>query len=316
MSMPVTVAGLHTQLPDHSAGCVAAGDAKKDGVADVKIGINMEFLRSADKSFAFGAREAAKIGYKYIEPLVNTGYDLLQEGGFYHAISMEEDPLETRQICDALGLTIESVSGHAILSKPEVAVHYQRRAIQWASDVGAKIVNTDDGPKADWMDDDFAFAMIKYTLTKVLKTAERYGVYLALEPHQASTQHVETFNRIMNLVPSDYLKINYDTGNAYLAGNDPVEYLKALSPERVVHVHAKDISIKQREMERGKVTGTPVGCACGEGVIDWPAVVQVLKHAGFNGVLSVECGTVDEARRSYEYLSGVLKEAGVQAAPA
>ena len=39
----------------------------------------------------------------------------------------------------------------------------------------------------------------------------------------------------------------------------------ALKPQcvvdRLVHVHAKDISVEQSESERGKVTGTPVGCA-------------------------------------------------------
>ncbi len=39
--------------------------------------------------------------------------------------------------------------------------------------------------------------------------------------------------------------------------------------DRLVHLHAKDISVEQSDAERGKVTGTPVGCACGEGVIDW-----------------------------------------------
>jgi hypothetical protein len=34
-------------------------------------------------------------------------------------------------------------------------------------------------------------------------------------------------------------------------------------------VHAKDISVEPSRAERGKVTGTPLGCACGDGVIDW-----------------------------------------------
>lgn len=277
----------------------------------MKIGINLEYIRSADKSFAYGAREAAKLGYRYVEPCLSTGYDFLSEGGFYHMISMEEDPFEIKEVCDSLGLTIEGVSGHSTFTKPEMAVHYLRRAIQWASDVGATIVNSDDGIKDSWINDDMAFTLMEYTLTKTLKTAERYGIYLALEDHQLYTQNVATFNRIMNLVESDYIRINYDTGNAYLAGNDPVEFLKALGPERVVHVHAKDISIRQSDQERGKVTGTPVGCACGEGVIDWPAVIQVLHKAGFKGVLSVECGNVAEAERSYAYLSNLLREAGI-----
>lgn len=277
----------------------------------MKIGVNLEYIRSADKSFEFGAREAAKMGYRYIEPCLSTGYDLLAEGGFYHMLSMEEDPREIKDLCDCLGLKIEGVSGHSPLMKPEVAVHYLRRSIQWASDVGATIVNTDDGLKPDWMSDDMAFELMRYTLTKTLKTAERYGVTIALEDHQVYTQNADSFHRIMDLVDSAYMKINYDAGNAYLAGNDPVAYLKALGPERVVHVHAKDISIRQGAAERGHVTGTPVGCACGEGVVDWPAIVAVLKSARFDGVLSVECSNRDEAARSHEYLTKVLEAAGV-----
>jgi sugar phosphate isomerase/epimerase len=69
-----------------------------------------------------------------------------------------------------------------------------------------------------------------------------------------------------------------------------------------VHVHAKDISLGQAESEKGKVTGTPVGCACGDGVIDWAQVVGILKDGRYNGVLSVECGTPREAERSLAHL--------------
>jgi sugar phosphate isomerase/epimerase len=73
-----------------------------------------------------------------------------------------------------------------------------------------------------------------------------------------------------------------------------------------VHVHAKDIEVRQSEAERGKVTGTPVGCACGDGVIDWARVVSILHEAHFEGVLSVECGTAEQAARSLRHLESVL----------
>jgi len=72
--------------------------------------------------------------------------------------------------------------------------------------------------------------------------------------------------------------------------------------DRLVHVHAKDISVQQSDAERGKVAGTPVGCACGEGVIDWPKVVEICRQAPRDIVLCVECGTVDQAARSIEFL--------------
>ena len=53
---------------------------------------------------------------------------------------------------------------------------------------------------------------------------------------------------------------------------------------------------------------TPVGCACGDGVIDWAKVVAILRDRGFNGVLSVECGTPGQAARSLSHLRSVLSE--------
>ena len=65
--------------------------------------------------------------------------------------------------------------------------------------------------------------------------------------------------------------MNFDTGNSFLAGNDPVEYVRLVA-SRVVHVHVKDIPASQLP-ERGKVTGTRVGVAVGEGVVDLRGVL-------------------------------------------
>jgi sugar phosphate isomerase/epimerase len=104
------------------------------------------------------------------------------------------------------------------------------------------------------------------------------------------------------------LRVNYDTGNAFLGGEDPYAGLQAVV-DRVVHIHAKDITVQHAEAEKGKVTGTPVGCACGDGVIDWTRVVAILKAAGYDGVLSVECGTPQQAERSLHHLNEVFAHA-------
>jgi sugar phosphate isomerase/epimerase len=72
--------------------------------------------------------------------------------------------------------------------------------------------------------------------------------------------------------------------------------------DRLVHLHAKDISIQHSQAERGKVTGTPAGCACGDGVIDWKKVIQICRRAKRDIVLSVECGTIEQAERSIKHL--------------
>ena len=112
------------------------------------------------------------------------------------------------------------------------------------------------------------------------------------------------------LVHHSNVGFNVDTGNAYLGGvSDPYEMLEACA-DRMFHIHAKDIELKQSEDERGKVTGTAVGCACGDGVIDWTRVVKILKDASFVGVLSVECGTVEQAEKSLKHLNKVIADQG------
>ncbi len=270
------------------------------------IGVNMEFVRSADKSFAEGVKIAAELSYKYVEPMVHTGWELLSEVNYFHSFSMEEDPLLMKEICDTHGVTAGSLSAHSPLMKPEAAVDRLTRAIVLASSVGAKYVNTDEMIKPDWMSDEEAHQVMWYTLKKVEMVARRHQVYVCIEPHGIYTKTSDGLMRIVNLVPSPWIKVNWDTGNSYLAGvEDPYEGLEKVK-EYVYHVHAKDISMEQSTSERGKVTGTPVGCACGQGVVDWDRVLDILDPLDREVILSVECGTIEQAKDSFEFLTELI----------
>lgn len=268
-------------------------------------GINMEFIRCEDKPFAAGVERAAQIGYRYIEPMVHNGRELLSEAGYFHSVSMDEEPLFVRDLIESHGMKCSGLSAHTPLMRPEISVPYLEKAIRFAHALGAPVVNTDEGARPAWLDDDEIWHVMRYTLKKVLPVAERYGVAIGIEPHQSISKTTEGLLRIATLVDSPMLRINYDTGNAYLAGEDPYAGLDAAG-DLVVHVHAKDISIQHAEAEQGKVTGTPVGCACGDGVIDWRRVAAVLRKHGFDGVLSVECGTPEQAARSLAHLNEVI----------
>jgi len=142
---------------------------------------------------------------------------------------------------------------------------------------------------------------MRYTLMEAAKAAEPRGILIGLEPHQQYSRSPAGLNRIYKLVKSSAVGINFDTGNSYLCGHDPYKWLTRVV-SRLVHLHAKDISVKQSSSERGKVTGTPVGCACGDGVIDWARVICICRKAKRDIVLSVECGTVEQAERSIRHL--------------
>lgn len=275
-------------------------------MARYRIAVNMEFVRSADKPFAWGVEKAAELGYRYVEPMVHTGWELLSEVHYFHSFSMEEDPLLMKEMCDRAGVKVSSISGHSPLMKPEAAVERLTKAIVFADLNGARFVNTDEMIKPDWIDDDFAHQVMRYSLTKAEMVARRHRVYVCVEPHGFYTKTAEGLLKIVNLVPSEWIAINWDTGNSYLAAvEDPYEALARVR-DHVRHIHAKDISFEHAEAERGKVTGTPVGCACGEGVVDWERVLHILDPLDRDLFLSVECGTIDQAERSLAFLTKVI----------
>lgn len=267
----------------------------------IGIGVNMEFVRHADKSFEWGVEKAAELGYEYVEPMVHWGRELLSEAGYFHSVSMLDDPYRVKRACEKAGIKLSGLSAHTPLCKPEIGTEYLKQAIRFAAECGAPVVNTDEGMKPAWTTEDEDFTLIRYTLKEAALAAEPRGILIGIEPHSQYSQTPEGLDRIQKVVKSKVIGINFDTGNSYLAGQDPIKWLKHVKA-RLVHLHAKDISIQQSAAERGKVTGTPVGCACGDGVIDWKKVVEVCKTISRDIVFSVECGTIDQAERSVKHL--------------
>jgi hypothetical protein len=165
----------------------------------------MEFIRCEDKSFAEGVRRAAAIGYKYVEPMLHNGRELLSEAGYFHSVSMDDDPVFIKDVCDANGVVCSGVSAHTPLMRPEIAVPYLEKAIRFAKGLGAPVVNTDEGIRPAWLDDQEIWTVMRYTLKKVLPLAERHGVYIGIEPHQSLSKTTAGLLRISTLVDSPML---------------------------------------------------------------------------------------------------------------
>ncbi len=271
----------------------------------VSVGVNLEFVRHEDKSFEWGVEKAAELGFDYVEPMVHLGRELLSEAGYFHSVSMLDDPYRVKRACEKAGVKLSGLSAHCPLCKPEISTEYLKQAVRFAYEAGAPVLNTDEGPKPKWTTEEEDHVLMRYVLREAAFLAESRGILIGIEPHQQYSKHPDGLDRIYHLVDSPAIGINFDTGNSYLCGHDPYIWLERVK-DRLVHLHAKDISVQQSDTERGKVTGTPVGCACGEGVIDWKRVIEILKTAPRDIVMSVECGTVAQAERSVKHLKGLL----------
>lgn len=134
--------------------------------------------------------------------------------------------------------------------------------------------------------------------------AQERGLELVLKPHGGASGAAEEIIRCLQKVNHSNFKIWFDAGNiVFYTGKDPVEQIKPIAPH-VTGFCAKDCD-KQ---------GGSVWLALGSGKVDFPAVFGVLKQAGFNGPVMVECcapgNTPEEvaaaARNAREYLEQVL----------
>jgi sugar phosphate isomerase/epimerase len=275
----------------------------------MKPGINLEFAKTEQLDAEQAMGRAADAGYEFVEPYVysdielavNSHLTIRGDSPYHHFHTEQSDVKAVDKLRRDLGLTFSAVDAHCTLLLPQIGIPYLKAAVDFAAKVQSPIIVSDEGPlPLAGMDLDRAFDVMCLSLEEVVRHARTCGVRYAMELHNELTARPDYLARLLDRFGPDDLGVNFDTGNAFLAGNDPVEYLRQVA-DRVIHMHIKDIPQSQIN-QRGKLTGTRVGVAAGDGVVDLPGIVEVLDHAGYYGVLSVECDTLDQAIRSRTYL--------------
>ena len=268
----------------------------------MEAGLNLEFARTENMSFDQALRAANDAGYRWVEPYVytpvaltiNSHLRLTTDTPYCHVNTDTADTAAIRAQCEQLGVAFSAVDAHCSLLLPGLSVPYLKAAIDFAAGVACPVVMSDEGPLApEWMDLDRAFDQMCFALEPIVDHARNQGITYAVELHNALTARPRYLKRLLERFGPREVGVNFDTGNAFLAGNDPVAYLAEVA-DRVVHVHIKDIPASQLS-ERGTVTGTRVGVAADDGVVDLPGIVRILRTADYAGVLSVECDTLDQA---------------------
>ena len=162
----------------------------------ISLGVNMEFVRHDDKPFEWGVEKAAELGYEYVEPMVHWGRELLSEAGYFHSVSMLDDPYRIRRACEKAGVKLSGLSAHTPLCKPEIGTEYLKQAIRFAAECGAPVVNTDEGPKPAWTTAEEDFTLMRYVLKEAALVAEPRGILIGLEPHQQYSKTPAGLDRI------------------------------------------------------------------------------------------------------------------------
>jgi inosose dehydratase len=120
--------------------------------------------------------------------------------------------------------------------------------------------------------------------------------------HHAGT-FVETpqeIDRLLAETDPELVGLLLDTGHAVYGGADPVEVLRRHG-DRVRYVHLKDVRadelarVRTTDIEMAEAWKRGVFCPLGEGVVDFPRVVEALRERAYDGWLIVEQDVVPNA---------------------
>jgi len=188
------------------------------------------------------------------------------------------------------GIPIITVSTYPDFTHPDKIqrdreLEYLRSDIALASELGATYVRILAGqahPKTTVKNG------IKWVLENFKISAnigQKYNVVLLYENHSKPgawklndfSHPTEIFLEIAEKIKNTSIKINFDTANTIVYGDDPLSVLEKII-DQVETIHAADTSIY------GKLTNTLVGT----GLVPFGKIFTYLKNKGFDGWISIE----------------------------
>jgi sugar phosphate isomerase/epimerase len=286
----------------------------------MKIGFHTDAFNSAYFSFEACLKWAQRNRVRYIECGLIDGVSWIHGLGYQPHVALYEDPILLQRKMQGYGVRFSQVDAAYPLSGkdgPLRGVPYVMKAIQWAHLIGCPCVDTTDGMhKPEGLTDTEAMDMMKGSYEQIIEVAEAHRITVNVEPHGYFTTRPEMTEKMLKFCDSPYLRLNMDTGNTFIAGQDPVAFLKRFI-DRVSHVHVKDVSESLAASVRGEQTGIAVShCSLGEGVNadNIRRCLEILRDHGYRGVLSMECegqaGPMIE--RSLAWMRKTLGELNIQ----
>jgi sugar phosphate isomerase/epimerase len=196
---------------------------------------------------------------------------------------------------DDYGVQFSQLDAAFPLSEPRGAtlgLEYILRSMRWAKLVGCPRIDTTDGlHKFKGTSEREDMERMRWIYQQVVPVAEVYDIVISIEPHGYYTTKPEFMAEMLDFVDSPYLRMNLDTGNTFIAGQDPVAFAEQFK-DKIGHIHVKDVSPSLAEASRGDMTGIAVSqCAIGDGVNadNIRTILELMVDAGYDGVLSMEC---------------------------
>jgi sugar phosphate isomerase/epimerase len=203
---------------------------------DPIISINTLAYEGYDLTTAL--QEIAKIGASHVE----LGYTRGFTEGLTEAHFNEASAVKISRLLSDLGLSSIALSAHIDLTT-EDAVDELKKRIDFGKRLGVKIVNTKAGAR-------FGRKRFEKNIDSIAEYAQSMNIIIGLEnPAEGADQIItsgKTGAEVVKRIDSDFIKLNYDFGNAFTYSKGEVDpafdYKEALP--YACYLHLKDMQKK------------------------------------------------------------------------
>jgi inosose dehydratase len=142
------------------------------------------------------------------------------------------------------------------------------------------------------------WARLLSNLDEIAKRAGERGITAALHPHVGTM--VERRDEVLRVLAGSAMPLCLDSGHLLIGGTDPAR-LAAEAPDRIAHVHLKDVDESWAAAVRAGDVGYQAAVRqglyrpLGRGDVDVAAIVASLTAAGYTGWYVLEQDTVLDA---------------------
>ena len=271
---------------------------------------------------------AKEIGCEHIEFVpFYTPFVIDQEG------RIDEAYIESvRKKCEDVGIEIStySVNADLINENPDV-----RR-----SEIGRVKLHIDAAEKLGikWMRHDIAsfrrpfssntpenfekeFPLMLEGVRELYAYAKEKGITTTLENHGFFCNGADRLIRIINASGCPDLKMTLDVGNFMCVDDDPVSAVKKCLPYAAI-IHFKDFYVRAKDRLPGQtemfncsngswfetLSGKMLrGSILGQGDLDIPTIIRLIKESSFDGYLSLEFEGMEECKQGTEISFNMTK---------
>jgi inosose dehydratase len=170
--------------------------------------------------------------------------------------------------------------------------------------------------------DDAGWNRLLSNLDRVAKLAAERGARAVLHPHVGTM--IETGEEVQQVLNGSGISLCLDTGHLLIGGTDPAE-LARQAPERIAHLHLKDVDstvaakVRSGRLAYSEAVQQGMYRPLGQGDVDVLAIVGHIRAHDYNGWYTLEQDTIltEEPRdegpvadvfASAEYLRTVLDQ--------